>query len=565
MKKNKIKRSIYLRIFSVLIATYLLLMIAFSVFFVSQEKEVVNKELGLQSSQISNRVVEILSEHLDKNNQITDMTKVKKEFIERNFYMPMVDSGEIAIFTSDYELIYSTNDYWRCSYTEYVEGNTHHQGYGLLNPNDWFSEEEVKELENYLYANPIAERVGDLDGYKLSIYGFWMDEEMIIPDKVYVTPMNADTFDEYGEVRSASGGRREDLVYKSNYENTRDLLYFEHGNIIPEYKSINNNQIELRQMVTDPSNLKESIQELPYTMLSIERIHQLTYRYYMIVPYQSSITVMDDDSYHSDFWTTVGVDINLWERASSTLVYVWISCLIVFIIASYILSKQTYKTYLKQEELKRQRKEMTDALAHDLKTPLSIISGYAQNLQEDVHTEKRDHYASQINANVDRMDKIIRKMLEMTRLDSDSFSLNLEEVTLGEICTKVINFYKLLCEEKSITLSLEGDATVKADQSLMERVVDNFIINAIYNTPEDGEISIKVLDDILEVYNSGSHIDEDIIEEIWFPYKKGNAERSNTKGTGLGLSISRTILSLHKFPYGAKNSENGVVFWFKFR
>lgn len=82
---------------------------------------------------------------------------------------------------------------------------------------------------------------------------------------------------------------------------------------------------------------------------------------------------------------------------------------------------------------------------------------------------------------------------------------------------------------------------------------------------EGGTISIKILENNLEVYNSDSHIPEDKINEIWFPYKKGNTERSNTKGTGLGLSISRTILELQKFSYGAKNTEDGVVFWFRFK
>ena len=100
---------------------------------------------------------------------------------------------------------------------------------------------------------------------------------------------------------------------------------------------------------------------------------------------------------------------------------------------------------------------------------------------------------------------------------------------------------------------------------MIDRVVDNFFINAVDNTPEGERIIITILENTLEVYNSGSQIPEDKINEIWFPYKKGNVERSNTKGTGLGLSISRTILELHKFSYGAKNTSDGVKFWFKFK
>ena len=225
---------------------------------------------------------------------------------------------------------------------------------------------------------------------------------------------------------------------------------------------------------------------------------------------------------------------------------------------------QTYKTYENQKKLEKQRRETTNALAHDLKTPLSIISGYAQNLMENIHTEKREHYASNIEENVKRMDKIIRKMLELSRLESGSFQMVYEEFSLGEMCTRVLDRYSKVCIENHIDARLEGDAVIKADHALIERVIDNFFVNALDNTPEGGLITIKISDSMLAFYNSGSHIPEDSLNEIWLPYKKLDESRSNTKGTGLGLSISSTILELFKFSYGAKNSNEGVVFWFKF-
>jgi len=153
---------------------------------------------------------------------------------------------------------------------------------------------------------------------------------------------------------------------------------------------------------------------------------------------------------------------------------------------------------------------------------------------------------------------IIQDMLETSRLETEHFQIQLEKVTLSEICNKIINRYKHICNDKSITASLVGDAVIHADSSLMMRVIDNFFINAIDNTPEGGSICIRINNDAFEIYNSGSHIPEDKINEIWLPYKKADLSRSNTKGTGLGLAISRTILELHKFAYGAKNSDNGV-------
>ena len=237
-------------------------------------------------------------------------------------------------------------------------------------------------------------------------------------------------------------------------------------------------------MVIDKSNLVNYLQPVekwwfPNYIKPVERVNMLTYRYYLVVPYQNSLRVLDDQRLYSEFYTVVGVDINIWERISSTLIYVWISCLIVFVIASLILSNLTYKTYLKREEIEKQRKETTDALAHDLKTPLSIISGYAQNLQEDVHTEKREHYASNIQKNVERMDKIIHQMLDMAKLESDSFKIEFDEVSLSEISNKIINRYKSVCDEKSITVSLTGEVVIQGDKSLLERVVDIFFVNAL--------------------------------------------------------------------------------------
>jgi len=535
---------------------------------ISQEKKAAGNSLWTYASSVNNRVGEILRDNIDSNKQITNIARIKKEFARETPYFTYAGS-EMAVFTGDFELLLNTNNYWVCTYSERIEGNTHSTLYGFLNPKDWFREEEIAEIEKYLYANPKARKEGDLSSYIVNLDGFWVDNEMIIPDKITITAMYAKSFDKSGNVYTSSGTLIDGVEYTSGYENTKGLPYIKSGVIVswmnrnPDSKMQN----ELRQMVTDKEKLKEAIASLlPYSFQSNKRIGMLTYRYYVIMPYQNSITGLgDQQNYYSDFWTVIGRDINIWERCSNTLIFVWISCFIIIAIAALILSKQTYKIYKEREALEKQRQEITNALAHDLKTPLSIISGYAQNLQESIHTEKREYYASHILDNVNRMAGIIQDMLETSRLETEHFQIQLEKVTLSEICNKIINRYKHICNDKSIAASLVGDAVIHADSSLMMRVIDNFFINAIDNTPEEGSIRIKINDDTFEIYNSGSYIPEDKINEIWLPYKKADLSRSNTKGTGLGLAISRTILELHKFAYGAKNSDNGVVFWFKFR
>jgi len=561
LKENKTKAGIYRQVFGAFLATYLVLMAGFSMFLISQEKKVKSLELNGYALHVNRMVEEVLQDNIDSNNQIKDISKVKKEFISNSTFFTL-QGTETAVFTGDFTPIFNTNDYWLCSYGELGEDNKFHTVYGFLNPKDWFSEKEIEEIENYFYAQPKAEKVGDLSGYSVELEGLWVDNEMIIPEKISVIAMYANTFDENGNVISSGGEHTGDIVYFSNYKNTKGLPYFEHGSIQPNNTNRNKtNQTELRNVVLDTEKLKESVKNMPFEPVPYERVGFLTYRYYLPMPYQNTVKVTDDQTYSSEFWTVIGRDIDLGDECIGTLAFVWFSCLIIFAIVAFILAKQTFTTYQQRVELERKRQEVTNALAHDLKTPLSIISGYAQNLIENVHTEKREHYADSILANVNRMDKIIREMLELSRLESDRFQLRFEEVSLGEVAREIIKRYSNLCDEKSITTCLEGDAIVKADKSLIARVIDNFFINALDNTPEGGTIRIRIRDRF-EIYNSGSYIPEDKLKDIWEPYEKVDESRSKTKSTGLGLAIAREILELHNFSYGAENIDGGVAFWF---
>lgn len=562
MKRNKTKRSIYIRTFSALFAIYFVLMAGFSIFLILQEKKEKGMELQTYAFHVNNTIEEILQDSMDHDNHINDIAKIKRELVGK-FPFASRPKTELALYTGNYDLVFHTNDYWLCSYTKYSEGNTDYTGYAYLNPKDWFGKKELKELQNYFYAQPKAEKSGDLSEYSLEIEGFWLDNEMIIPDKIYVTPMYASSFDNDGSVTSSGGTLRDDMVYRSGYQNTRGLPYFDSAGIQPASEDPDDQkQIALRNMVLDKEKLKEAAKML--SLISYERVNLVTYRYYLTMPYQNTIDVTDDQNHYSESWTVVAREINLLDQCSGTLAFVWASCFLTFLAAALILSAQTYKTYKEREELERHRTETTNALAHDLKTPLSIISGYAQNLIENVQTEKREHYAAHIQANVNRMDNIIREMLELSRLETDRFQMKFEEVSLGEVCTDLMDRYSMVCEEKSIAVRLEGDAIVKADFSLMQRAIDNFFINALDYTPAGGTIEIRITQGILEFYNSGSHIPEENVKEIWKPFKKADESRGNTKGSGLGLSISSTILELYHFSYGAENCNDGVIFWFKF-
>lgn len=562
MSQGQTKKSIYMRTFAAFLATYLVLMLSFSIFLVEQEKKTVASEFGQFAIMANRNIEEVLSEYMESDKPIKDVAMIKQKLIKPSLVFTGTGT-ELALYTGAYELIFNTGDYWVCNYSGYDEVGEYFAEYGYINLPDCFSKEEVKELEAYLYAKPKAKEKGDLAGYSLTIKGLWVDKEMVIPEKIEVITMYANSFDEDGNVVGSGGTHTGEMVYVSEYQNNRDLPYFEHGSIMTNNAHLDPYvQAKLRKMVLDKEKLLSAIGQK--SIISNERVRFLTYRYYQIMPYLNTINLLEDDSYYRDYWTVMARDVDLWARLFTTLIYVWSTCLLIFIIVALILARQTNKTYLAREKLEIQRNELTDALAHDLKTPLSIISGYAQNLIENIHTGKREHYAANILTNVGRMDKIIQTMLNLSRLESDGWQINFADLSLNEISSEIISRYQYICDENSILVDLEGEGLVKADAVLIEMVLDNFFVNALDHTPVGGRISINISDDSLELFNSASNIPEKYINEIWEPYIKLDLARSKTKGNGLGLAIVRRILELHGFTYGVRNIAGGVIFWFKF-
>lgn len=562
---RKIKRAIYLRTFSALLAAYLVLMTAFSLFLLDREKEDAAEELSALTSQGTRIVEGIMQEY--PGTSPSDRSEMRKALLQSSIF-PYTET-EMALFSGDYELLFHTDDSWLIHYGVKVpDRNYYASHYSRMVPRDWFTEEEVVELEQYLTARPAPKKEGELSGYYVDLKGFWIDGDRAIPETVTVQTMYARSFDENGRVISSSTVPNDTpKIYLPRSADTGVLPYIKSGGIQlrPHIYTNKSSYAALRKLVTDKNRLEHAINHDLFQVTS-QRIKGFTYHFYSIHPYQSSTETLSNGSVYSDYWTVMAREVNLLDRCKSTLGAVWAGCLALFLTTGAILSAQTYRTYRKREELEQYRRETAHALAHDLKTPLSVISGYSQNLIENIHTAKREHYAQGIQKNVTRMDKIIRDMLELSRLESDSVSLSLQlnEISLQELCAGVLEVYKPLFAEKGIVLTVEGDAVIRADRELIGRVLDNFAANALEHTPEGGTFGIQITAHTLECHNSGSQIPEDMTDAIWEPYRKADHARSNPRGTGLGLSIARTILELHGFSYGVRNTEDGVTFWFKY-
>ena len=168
---------------------------------------------------------------------------------------------------------------------------------------------------------------------------------------------------------------------------------------------------------------------------------------------------------------------------------IWcIACITVFATAVIYLTRKT--RYDRQEY----RRNMTNAMAHDLKTPLMAMSGYAENLLANVHTDKRQQYAEAISENVRRMNGMIEQMLEIDRLETGKRRKGekLESVDMAELFRKVVEENEVAIQRKNMVVTFEGNCTLNADMESMKSVAENLVTNAVRHGRENGIIDIEM-------------------------------------------------------------------------
>ena len=224
----------------------------------------------------------------------------------------------------------------------------------------------------------------------------------------------------------------------------------------------------------------------------------------------------------------------------------------------------------KKIQIDEMRKEFLSNVSHELKTPLALIQGYAEGLQECINddAESRDFYCDVIIDEADKMNRMVKKLLTLNQLEFGNDQVVMERFDMTELIRGVANSTKILMEQKGIRLELENpeEAWVWGDEFKVEEVITNYMSNAINHA--DGEKVIRVFytrsEDKLRVsvFNTGQPIPEDDIDKIWVKfYKVDKARTREYGGSGIGLSIVKAIMDSFHQQCGVINHEDGVEFW----
>lgn len=221
-------------------------------------------------------------------------------------------------------------------------------------------------------------------------------------------------------------------------------------------------------------------------------------------------------------------------------------------MAELALSLNSMAQALSQFEYSR--RSFVANVSHELKTPMTIISGFVDGILDGtIQTHEQEHYLKIVSSEVKRISRLVVSMLNMSKIEAGELSIKLDKADISEIVFNAMLLFETQINEKNIEITgfdkIES-AFVNIDKDLIQQVVYNLIDNAVKFTPEGGEIGVEVLQDKLEtcvtIKNSGQGISDEEIKHIFERFYKIDKSRSlDAKSTGLGLYIVKNIVELH--------------------
>ncbi|MEA4928681.1 MAG: HAMP domain-containing sensor histidine kinase [Candidatus Limiplasma sp.] len=229
--------------------------------------------------------------------------------------------------------------------------------------------------------------------------------------------------------------------------------------------------------------------------------------------------------------------------------------------------RQAAKDLRRVEEMQR---ELIANISHDLRTPLTLIDGYAEAMR-DLPGENTPENMQVIIDETRRLSSLVNAVLEYSASHSGQAPVERKPFSLTHSIEGILARYRKLIEQDGYTVALvqDGDATVFADEMQIGQVLYNLINNALTYTGEDRTVTVtQTLREAavrVSVHDSGEGIDAEELPYIWDRYYRGHKPHKRaTVGSGLGLSIVKGILDRHGLAYGVQShKDTGTTFWFE--
>ena len=230
-----------------------------------------------------------------------------------------------------------------------------------------------------------------------------------------------------------------------------------------------------------------------------------------------------------------------------------------------------------KSKIDEMRKSFISDVSHELKTPIALIQGYSEGLLENVNTdeENRRFYAEVILDETNKMDRLVKQLLELMKLEYGKREFNDTVFNIVELEQEIMKKSKVMLEEKKVQMIFDNskEINVVADDFYIEQVITNYFTNAIKNVQErnskniikiENEVDVEKNKVRVKVFNTGDNIKDEDMTRIWNRFYKVDTSRNREQGgTGIGLAFVKAIMNNYGNNYGSVNKEDGVEFYFE--
>lgn len=251
-----------------------------------------------------------------------------------------------------------------------------------------------------------------------------------------------------------------------------------------------------------------------------------------------------------------------------------ISAFLIALLGAYIYSKTITKPLIeiinKGREEEKKRKEFIATISHELKTPITIISGQLEGMIYNVGKYKdRQTYLKKSYDCTQELKVLVDEMMEISKNELLQKDLKIEFINLSDMLEELVNRQVYLIEDKNLSLiyKVENKLIIKANREKIIKVLNNLINNAIKYSPRDEKIIVKAYKSkasktvVFEIENTGVTIEQKYLNEIFNPFFRIEKSRNRkTGGSGMGLYIVSTILKSHNIYYKIESKKNSVLF-----
>lgn len=261
-----------------------------------------------------------------------------------------------------------------------------------------------------------------------------------------------------------------------------------------------------------------------------------------------------------------------WLAAMDYMKYVYLGSAVLLLVCVIYVIRIMEKSYERSAKAERMRRDFTNAMAHEMKTPLSVIRGFAENLLEAPDTDKKVYYLRQIIGQTEEMDQVVQEMIQVARLDREDMELHKEKIFLKKMLERETKRLAPRLQERSIRMEVQcmEDLIVEGDRKLLEKAFRCLLDNAVSYNNNGGWIRIEADEEKCIIANAGERISGEhlprVLEMLWSGNRESVPSEQREKHTGMGLYLADRIFCLHEMKLSVENLSDGVqvrVIWKK--